>query len=668
MRPLLMMIFLILPAASATAVPAGIVVHSGRVIVMQAQPAGGEAQVWVADALDNVLRDAQRREDAAQELALEAARAEYESGQIVVRSEGPLRGLAASASALRSEEGATIPAEALRCRFVGYVPVETNTRSTPPEELVAEAPGMFPDPLLEDAQVDVGAGEAQPVWLTLRVPDDAPAGEYRGQVELTWEGGGATVPVGLTVWDFAVPEERHLLFTNWFSAGALARRYGVQAYSEEFWTIFERFVINCAEHRQNMLWVSPQVIGCSVDGEGNWEFDFTVFDRWVEILERHGVADRVEIAALGGHKDGWGSTEFVLHQHWVTDRATGERAQRPAEEVLPHLLPALQEHLRERGWLHKTLIHIGDEPAIHNLESWRRKSDYVRSLAPEIARIEAIEAPDFGDSLEVWVPKLNHFHNWRASYERARERSAEFWFYTCLHPMGRYPNRFIDYPLIKTRILHWLNWRFDLTGYLHWGLNFWNDDPWTSTVRGHLPAGDAWIVYPGPEGPVDSVRWESLRDGIEDYEYLWVLADEAARVKAELGAAAEGFDPRQLADDLCHEAVQTVVEYVREPAVLREIRRRIAEEIIALREPPLALVWTDPPARETLLGPPAGGVVYVAAPPGATVTVDGEQVELDGDGLYAGRVGVTVGERRIVAEVSHERRTKTITRVLSGAQ
>ena len=666
MRALLMMTCLSLSAVSATAGPTGVVMHSGRVILMQAQPQDAGVRVWVTDALENVMRDAQPPEGAAQEVALEGARAEYESGQIVVRAEEPLRGLAASASALRSDAGALIPAEALRCRFVGYVPVETNTRGTPPEELVAEAPGQFPDPLLEDTQVDVPAGEAQPVWLTVRVPDDAPAGEYRGQVDLTWEGGAATVPVRLTVWDFAVPAERHLLFTNWFSAGALARRYGVPWYSEEFWTIFERYVINCAEHRQNILWFPPREIGCSVDGEGNWEFDFSVFDRWVETLERHGVADRVEIAALGGHKDGWGSTEFVLHPFSVRDRATGERAQRPAEEVLPHLLPALQEHLRDRGWLHKTLIHIGDEPAIHNLKSWREKSDYVRSLAPEIARVEAIEAPDFGDSLEVWVPKLNHFHNWRASYERARERGAELWFYTCLHPMGRYPNRFIDYPLIKTRILHWLNWRFNLTGYLHWGLIAWNEDPWASTERHNLPPGDSWIVYPGPEGPVDSIRWESLRDGIEDYEYLWVLADEAARVKGELGAAAEAFDPRQLADDLCHEAVQTVVEYVRDASVLRDIRGRIAQEIVALRAPPLALVWTDPPARETLLGPPAGGIVHVAAPPGAAVSVDGAAVELDADGHYSGPVGVTVGERRIVVEVTHEGRTKTITRMLMG--
>jgi hypothetical protein len=38
-----------------------------------------------------------------------------------------------------------------------------------------------------------------------------------------------------------------------------------------------------------------------------------------------------------------------------------------------------------------------------------------------------------------------------------------------------------------------------------------------------LAAADAHSADPVLNGPVDSIRWEMLRDGIEDYEYMVIL-------------------------------------------------------------------------------------------------------------------------------------------------
>ncbi|MBC7287334.1 MAG: DUF4091 domain-containing protein, partial [Armatimonadetes bacterium] len=295
----------------------------------------------------------------------------------------------------------------------------------------------------------------------------------------------------------------------------------------------------------------------------------------------------------------------------------------------------------------------------NNLRSWREKSDWVHKLAPEIKRIEAVEAPDFGDSLEVWVPKLSHYRTWRDWYEKARQRGAELWFYTCCHPCGRYPNRFIDYALIKTRILHWLNWRYDLTGYLHWGLNWWNADPFASATSGNLPPGDAWIVYPGPEGPLDSIRWEALRDGIEDYEYLWLLTETARQVKEKLGEAAKDFEPRVLADQICALAVRETLDYVRDPAALRALRRKVAEEIVWLQSEPSALVWTAPPTDRTIAYGPATPVVFVAAERGASVKIGGSNVELDERGFGARHLFFGPGQHDVPVEIARGEASKT---------
>jgi hypothetical protein len=102
-----------------------------------------------------------------------------------------------------------------------------------------------------------------------------------------------------------------------------------------------------------------------------------------------------------------------------------------------------------------------------------------------------------------------------------------------MYPQGDYANRFIELPLIKTRLLHWINYRYGATGYLHWGYNAWRDDvdPFENPAPDHpagrtiLPAGDAWIVYPGRDGSLDSIRLEAMRDGIADHELLCMLGE-----------------------------------------------------------------------------------------------------------------------------------------------
>ena len=109
------------------------------------------------------------------------------------------------------------------------------------------------------------------------------------------------------------------------------------------------------------------------------------------------------------------------------------------------------------------------------------------------------------------MPKLSHFNRWRTAYE-ARRGTAEFWYYICCHPFGNhYPNRFLDYPLSRVRVLHWVNYSERLSGYLHWGLNFWSDDPF-GPPSDTLPPGDTHVLYPAragrsaPSGGRSSVR------------------------------------------------------------------------------------------------------------------------------------------------------------------
>ncbi|HIE50767.1 MAG TPA: DUF4091 domain-containing protein [Armatimonadetes bacterium] len=618
--------------------------------------------LFVVDPLVKVLPDTPPTE--ARVIVLHCARNEVEPAQFALQAKADLSGVTVEVSPLRHEERDYI-LPPVAWNFVGFIPVPKNTGRTPPEELIRQAPCEIPDPLLPARQLDVPAGRTQPVWLTVTVPADAPPGEYRGEVTVRVGNAAQSLPLQLTVYDFTLPAERHLWVTNWFSANRLAFTQPAERGSVAYWQQLALFARNLAAHRQNVFLTPWTLIKVWREADGKLTFDYTDFDRYVQTFLEAGL-ERIEISHLAHHgPGGWGSREVILSNVSATDRQSGERVTLGPKEGLGPLLADLERHLTARGWLEQAMIHICDEPALHNLASWQRASDFVHQHAPRLKRIDAIETTDFFGQLEVWVPKLNHLRNWLPDYQRAKAEGAEVWFYTCLHPTGRYMNRFLDYSLLKVRLLHWLNVLYDLDGYLHWGLNHWRDDPY-GPPSDRLPPGDTHIIYPGEAEPVNSLRWEMMREGLEDYEYFWLLREKQRRVAARLGAEdwvrPESSPVGQRAKELCRRAVRHFTDYLRDPAEFWAVRQALAEEIVALEQPPLVLFTTNPPAQTVLDPEPIVIQFFGVTEPGARVKLNGRPLEVDERGRFAVQRWISPANPGVTLVVEKNGRRKELRR------
>lgn len=523
-----------------------------------AEQAAAPFSTWVASSMDLVFRDTPAPKRPVRQVDLLAAGGEYEAAQVVVKAPRDLAALRAGATALAGPEGAVIPANRVQCRFVGYQFVEKNSKAAAPEELVRKAPAWFPDPLLEEKSVAVKAGENQPVLVTVGVPRGTVPGIYRGAITLAVGRERVEVPLAVEVLPFELPERPTLFVTNWFNVGAIADKHGVKLYQEPFWRLLEVYAHDMAAHRQNVAMVPPDLVDVWIEPDGSLTFGFDRFDRWVDIFTRAGAADRLEIMHMGGRTtNDWECPTFTIGKRPALVRATGQRQDIEIEQFLPGLVA----HLKEKGWLERSMLHIADEPIPVNVESWLAASRRVHAAAPELRRIDAIHVPGLPGDLEVWVPQLNFFDESYEKLHAAQEQGvAELWFYTAWVPQGHYPNRLMDLGLIKTRLLHWVNFLYGATGYLHWGLNWWNLD------FGHFSPGDEWIIYPGTKGPRSSLRWEAMRDGLEDYEYLKLVAATCGQARAE---------------ELGRQMMRTITDYDRDPAKLLEVRRQMAKEIVA---------------------------------------------------------------------------------------
>lgn len=509
------------------------------VLVACSQSAMGQQpprlDIWAVDPLVKVFRDAAPVSDT--EALAEVACGEHATFQIVVRSEQPVTGLRVSVTPLALDPPVGVYRQANKPRFVGYVPVDRPTPAASKDQL-RKPPADYPDPLLEVDTVDLSAGQAQPIWITVPVPVQSAAGTYRGSLSVIGRVGNAAaqaqMPLVLKVHRAIIFKSR-LWTTNWFGMQWRHMQISPKDDSPEYWELLGRYARNMAEHRQNVALISPLALAQFKPGEGDkLQIDFSKFDRWVKIFKDEGVLGMIEGGHLGGRVGGWES-QFVVQIRQVKDGKVVSSSVDPgspeADAFYAQFLPALVNHLKEKGWSDIYVQHLADEPIKENIGTYRAIAALVRKYAPGMKIIEACHTKDLTGAIDIWVPQLNFLHDDYQHYQDRQKAGDQVWFYTCVFPQGEYANRFIELPLIKTRLLHWINYRYGITGYLHWGYNWWTEeDPFKKVTREHggppfLPAGDAWIVYPGKDGPLDSIRFEAMRDGIADYELLCRLGE-----------------------------------------------------------------------------------------------------------------------------------------------
>ncbi len=625
-----------------------------------------ELKLWPVDVCEKVFTDAEPTAESAP-LELAAAANEYEAGQIAVRVDETCENLQMQATKLVGDKtGNVIDANNIRLRVVGTVPIEHNTPLAD-AIITRKAPCDLPEVLLDSAAfARLEPNATQSVWVTAYVPKGAKPDVYRGSIVFTSGALEKKLDLELTVFPFELSDARSLYITNWWFPHFIAQFHNVEMWSEDFWSVVENYIKDMAEHRQNVLLVSwaPSPGGytsATRDEEGKWSFDFSRLERMLELGKKYGVTDRIELEHIGGID----RTNHVVNfsNAVVFDKTSGENVTVGIDEWLAPSLSAVCDLLRKRGEFERAMLHIADEPYIPDVDSWRAASDKARAIEPELKQIDAIESTHFDGKLDVWVPKLSHFDRWK-SYFNSRRDQGEFWYYICCHPYGAtYPNRFMDLPGARVRSLHWTSYAEGLVGFLHWGYNYWSVDPFGPPQKQWAP-GDAYIVYPGENGPLDSVRWEIQRESVEDYEYLKLLEASVAKIKAETNHDKGWFiDPQARAMELARRVAPDLRNTTIDFKLINETRKELVAEIANATGALRLVVQTYPEDRSFAPQGPVLHELYGVTVPGAEVTVLGEKVEVDEDGFFKKQLDLQSGENivEIVATLGEETATTTRT-------
>ena len=377
-----------------------------------------------------------------------------------------------------------------------------------------------------DGTLDLTDG-AGGLYVSIRIDRDAAPGDYASVMTVD----GVEIPLKLKIYAAAVPEESMKMIVG-YSAGACAKYHGVELWSDEYFALEEKYLAMLRRMRQNMMYTGG--ITRKKVGENQWEFDFTPFIEQVKRYEKAGMK-YFNAPSVGGRRS-WSESTILLNGDIPAMSYEGYC-------YLTQYLPALRKVLMENGWLDRFVMGIADEPNGANCTEFRALCGLVRKIFPEIRLIDAMSYGNLHGALDIWVPLNAEYDRHMAELETLRAAGDEIWHYVCCGPREPgYINRFMDYPLLSTRYLHWGNYKYNLTGFLHWAANCYQpgQDPFTQNCPEHhnadsvcyLPAGDTHVIYPGKGEPWMSIRLEAERESAEEYELLCELAKKD-KVKAD---------------------------------------------------------------------------------------------------------------------------------------
>ncbi len=539
---------------------------------------------------------------------LSACRGEYEPVQIVLRPTEPLKQVTVSVKGSDS-----IPTSAIKAHRVAYHFVHRASDST-------GCIGWWPDALPEwNEPVDLAADENQPIWVLVKIPRECK--ERSSQIQVKVRSANQPeikIPIDIRVYDFEMPPKSHVESGFGISPGNIRRYHNLQTQDEER-KVWDLYMQSFREHRIAPYHFAPyDPIGVqwqstsekTVDGQAylKAELDFAAWDTQAErYLNR---ADGFASFMLPLQGTGGGTYE---------SRSPGkigpfEQGSDGYRRAFASYCGAIQQHLQDKGWLGKEYIYWFDEPEPKDYDFVRSGMDEIRRAGPKLRRMlteEPIE-PLFG-SVDLWCPILDQYN---PEIAQARQAKGEtIWWYVCTGPRAPYPGLFIDHSAIDLRIWLWMTWKWKVQGILVWESTYWTSDkafpapkmqnPWADPMGyiggysfepgfvGYWGNGDGRFLYPPNRdvendkskymtGPVSSIRWEMLRDGLEDYEYFWLLREAIERAR-QAGKPAELLSKATALLEVGPDLVTDKTHFTQNPQLLYQRRIAVAEMIESLQ-------------------------------------------------------------------------------------
>ena len=449
--------------------------------------------------------------------------------QIVLFSPDNIQQVRFSHTPLQTENGKIIPQSAIKVNFLRYTLSDDGAQGCGKTE-GNKTVLLVPDIIDTAKQLDIPARSVRPIWVTIDVPAKTKPGLYKGQITISAKAQNKiSFEIHLEVLPLLLPEPAKWKFylDLWQNPWSVARYHNVEPWSKQHWLLLDPLIRMLAQAGQKCI--TTTILHAAWGGQtydpygsmvewirkpdGSWSFDYEIFDRYVKFCRDRGINKVINCYSLAP----WGSNIRYLDQatgDYVTVKA--EPGSETFEKLWKPFLVDFVKHLKRKGWLGKTAIAMDERPE----ETMQKVISLVKETSPKLmlALAGGYHAKLDADIQDLCIYVNGHNEDtFRAVQTRTQNKRITTFYVCCSNDK---PNNFTYSPPAESAWVGWYAAAKGFDGFLRWAYNSWVKDPLFDTRHTTFQAGDCFMVYPGPRS---AVRFERLRDGIQDYEKIQIL-------------------------------------------------------------------------------------------------------------------------------------------------
>ena len=457
-------------------------------------------------------------------------RGERISTQVVLWSAANVGQVKCEFTSFRSGEN-LLDAGIAQARFVRYVLTdifEPGCGYRKPENFPAS---LSPDMLDTLSCFHLEANTARPVWLTFDIPSDAQPGIYTATLNIhAQKQHTQTLDIHLEVLPQTLPaaNEWHFHLDLWQHPSVVARVHQVKPWSEEHWSLLETPMKMLADAGQKAITATinkdPWNVQCydayedmilwTKNADNLWTYDYSVFDRWVELMMHLGVNKMINCYSMIPWNNELRYYDAESGKHVDVSAKPGTKE---FVELWTPFLRDFRKHLDEKGWL-----------TITNIAMDERSPQDMKAMLDLLQKV----APEFGVSLADNHKSYKQYPNLKdicvafgATFDATdltyrKQNGLVSTYYVCC--ADKFPNVFTFSDPAEATYIAWYATAAGLDGFLRWAYNSWVENPVIDSRFRTWPAGDTYIIYPGSRS---SIRFERLREGIQDAEKIRILRE-----------------------------------------------------------------------------------------------------------------------------------------------
>lgn len=410
----------------------------------------------------------------------------------------------------------------------------------------------YPEVIYSDNPISIDKNTVQLVWVQINVPKNIATGIYRGTVIISADNINNKTELNfeLEVLNITMPEPDKYLFDveYWSHPYNVAYYYDVEPFSDKHLQILKQHMSLYKSLGGHAITASiveeawggqtyggnnsihyPSMIKWIKSNSGEWKFDFTQFDKWVQLNKQIGIADKIICYSMMP----WKNT--VRYYNESTKKLKKIKIN-PASKVKyckvwAPFLKAFIEHIDDKGWF--DTIYMGFDER-RNMET---ALDLIASLKNKDGKTLKISASfnDFKHNAAIFnrlhyasvgLQQIrNNLSDFKEQVKLRRTNNQETTMYTATEHV---PNSFTKSAPVESYWTIIFAGALDTTGFLRWAYDAWVENPLEESTHWSFPAGDCFLVYPSAKDDINkesklSVRLAKLDEGVRDINKLYLL-------------------------------------------------------------------------------------------------------------------------------------------------